>query len=104
VINILPFRFLLYIRFYIVTFLSPGEVIVITPAPIPHISCELLNRHGLPPASIFGLTGTHVPAGTIEHGCGVNTPSAAAVADATAGLASDEHIPKLGIFTFGCIS
>jgi len=32
------------------------------------------------------------------HGCGVSTPSAAAVADATCGFASDEHIPQVGIF------
>jgi hypothetical protein len=79
-------------------------MIVMNPAPIPHTNCELLHRHGLPSISSLGLAGTHVPAGTMVHGWGVKTPSAAAVAEATAGFAIDEHIPKLCTFTLGCMS
>src|ERR1043166_9670828 len=35
------------------------------------------------------------------QGIGVNTPSAAAVADATLGLAIDMHIPNVGMFFIG---
>jgi hypothetical protein len=40
-----------------------------------------------------GVTGT--------QGIGVKTPSAAAVAAATVGFASDWHIPKGGMFAIG---
>ena len=36
----------------------------------------------------------HIPAGLGIQGCGVRTPSAAAVAAATAGFAMDVHIPQ----------
>ena len=52
----------------------------------------------------FGLVGIHVPAGMGMHGCGVSTPSAAAVAAATAGLARDVHIPKGPILAPPCES
>jgi hypothetical protein len=35
------------------------------------------------------------------HGMGVNTPKAAAVAEATVGFAIDEHMPNVGMFTIG---
>ena len=38
------------------------------------------------------------------QGIGVRTPNAAAVAEATVGFASEEHIPKVGIFTMGLLS
>jgi len=38
------------------------------------------------------------------QGMGVNTPEAAAVADATVGFAKDEHMPKGIIFTIGLLS
>lgn len=41
---------------------------------------------------------------TGTQGCGVNTPIAAAVADATAGLAIEVHIPNGAIFTMGLLS
>lgn len=43
-----------------------------------------------------GVTGT--------HGMGVNTPSAAAVADATTGLIIDRQRPKGTILTIGLLS
>ena len=52
----------------------------------------------------FGFDEDQTPAGTSVQGCGVNTPRAAAVAAATAGFASDEHIPKLARFVPGCTS
>ena len=45
--------------------------------------------------------GVQGPAGTGTQGMGVSTPMAADVAEATVGLASDWHIPKVGIFTMG---
>jgi hypothetical protein len=41
------------------------------------------------------------PTGTGRQGIGVNTPKAAAVAEATAGLAIDVHRPKGGILVIG---
>ena len=48
-----------------------------------------------------GEPGTHGAGMTGVHGIGVSTPIAAAVAEATAGLARDMHTPKGGIFTNG---
>jgi hypothetical protein len=39
-----------------------------------------------------------------RHGIGVNTPIAAAVAEATCGLDIDMHIPNGGILTIGLFS
>ena len=86
------------------TFVCPGTVILIDPAPKPHIMVASFVRQGFPPTKTFGFDGIQVPAGTIVHGCGVSTPKAAAVADATAGFANDVHIPKGCKFTYGCIS
>src|SRR6516164_1042274 len=38
------------------------------------------------------------------HGMGVNTPRAAAVADATSGLLIVLHMPKVGMFSMGTMS
>lgn len=43
----------------------------------------------------------HVPIGFGVHGCGVSTPNAAAVAEATAGLLIEVHIPIGVIFVLG---
>jgi hypothetical protein len=51
-----------------------------------------------------GEPGAHGAGITGIQGIGVNTPEAAAVADATVGLAKDEHIPKGMIFTIGLLS
>lgn len=61
-------------------------------------------RHGLPEISIFGFVGINVPAICGMQGCGVSTPMAAAVADATCGFAIDVHIPKGPRFTIPCES
>jgi len=60
---------------------------------------ELLSA-GLPPTSTVGEPGAHGAAHAGMHGIGVSTPSAAAVAAATAGFAGFEHIPKV-IGSFG---
>jgi len=46
-------------------------------------------------------TGIHGPVGIGTHGIGVSTPRAAAVAEATDGLANELHIPKGGMFVMG---
>jgi hypothetical protein len=51
-----------------------------------------------------GEPGTHGAGITGMHGIGVNTPNAAAVADATVGFANDEHMPNGIMFTIGLLS
>lgn len=53
------------------------------------------------PMSTVGAPGAHGAGVTGTQGIGVSTPSAAVVAEATVGLASEEHIPKGGILTMG---
>lgn len=60
-------------------------------------------RHGCPPTSTVNCAGIHA-AVTGVHGCGVSTPNAAAVAEATAGFVSDEHIPNGPMFANGAPS
>ena len=68
---------------------------LMTPAKA-HISLlELLSR-GFPPTRTVGAPGTQTPAGVKVQGMGVRTPRAAAVAEATKGLAREEHMPKVG--------
>jgi hypothetical protein len=66
-----------------------------------HISVETLSRAGALPSSTFGAPGTHGERVAGMHGMGVSTPSAAAVAAATTGLAGDMHIPNGIIFVIG---
>src|SRR5436853_4705961 len=54
--------------------------------------------------STVGEPGTHGAGMAGTHGIGVSTPSAAAVAAATIGLARLEHIPKVAMFTNGLLS
>jgi hypothetical protein len=86
-----------------VVFIVPGIVTVMTP---PHVHMHLLGdvRAGRPPMVVRVATGVHGPVGTGTHGCGVSTPRAAVVADATVGLASDVHIPNGGMFAPGSMS
>ena len=81
----------------------PGEVIVINPA-YAHMSLLFKFSAGLFPINTVALPGTHGAVNTGIHGWGVRTPNAAAVADATAGLAIEVHIPKGGIFTIALLS
>ena len=54
--------------------------------------------------STFGTPGTQGAGMTGTHGIGVSTPSAAAVAAATAGLLGVEHMPNGGMFAIGMLS
>lgn len=72
--------------------------------PFAQINWESLQRQGAPAAIIAGLVGSHVPAAISIHGWGVNTPNAAAVAEATCGFAIDVHMPKDDTLLFACIS
>ncbi len=64
---------------------------------------ELFNA-GILPISTVGEPGAHGAAVTGMHGIGVNAPSAAAVAEATVGLARDWHMPKGNMLTIGLLS
>lgn len=65
---------------------------------------ELSVKAGLPFTMTVVDPGTHVPTILGIHGIGVKTPKAAAVAEATVGLAKLLHIPKDMIFTNGLLS
>jgi hypothetical protein len=54
--------------------------------------------------STVGEPGTHGATVFGIHGIGVKTPIAAAVADATVGLANDIHVPKGSMFIIGLLS
>lgn len=85
------------------TVVCPGELIWIIP-PHMHISFELLFKAGRFAKSTVGEPGAHGAGVTGTHGMGVNTPSAAAVAEATVGFANELHIPKGSIFTIETLS
>ena len=78
-------------------------MIEITPAQL-HMHLESEVRAGLPLMVTVGEPGAHgaLVAGT--QGWGVRTPKAAAVADATCGLAMEVHIPNVGILDIGAKS
>lgn len=78
----------------------PGKPIVMTP-PQLHMQVHVLLSAGIPPIMQVADPGVQGEVVTGMQGIGVNTPNAAAVADATVGLAMDMHIPKGGIFVMG---
>ena len=78
----------------------PGTVIWITP-PHAHMHLEVLLRAGMLAIITVGDPGTQGATVFGMQGMGVSTPMAAAVADATVGLARDMHMPKGMIFTIG---
>ena len=61
---------------------------------------ELL-RAGIFPSITVGAPGVHGAAVAGTQGIGVKTPQAADVAEATVGLETVLHIPKVGILTIG---
>jgi hypothetical protein len=69
--------------------------------PHVHMQVQVLFSAGMPPIMVVAEPGVHGLVVTGTHGMGVKTPSAAAVADATVGLAIDMHIPKGGMFVMG---
>jgi hypothetical protein len=78
-------------------------IIVITPAHV-HINLDVLFSAGLLAIRTVIEPGVHGAGITGTQGIGVNTPDAAAVADATDGFARDEHMPKGLILTIGLLS
>jgi hypothetical protein len=78
----------------------PGDVTLIWPAHA-HEHVDAAVTTGWPPTSTFGEPGVQGPRMTGAHGIGVSTPSAAAVAAATAGFAGERHIPNVGTFSSG---
>ena len=72
--------------------------------PHMHISLLVTVSVGKPCVITWGLPGAHGATVLGTHGMGVSTPQAAAVAEATVGLANERHIPKVGIFTIGLLS
>ena len=80
-----------------------GLVIEITPPQLQLHMEELFNA-GWPPSITVGAPGDQGAAVTGMQGIGVNTPNAAAVAEATVGFEGDMHMPKGGMFTVGLLS
>jgi hypothetical protein len=62
---------------------------------------EVLLSAGMPPIMQPVEPGVQGDVVTGMHGIGVKTPSAAAVADATVGLAMDMHMPNGGMLVMG---
>ena len=71
-----------------------------TPAHM-HIHFDESFKAGMLPIMTVGEPGAQGATVLGTHGMGVNTPSAAEVAEATVGLAMDEHMPKVGMFAIG---
>jgi hypothetical protein len=65
---------------------------------------QVLFNAGMPPNITVAEPGDHGATVLGTQGMGVSTPSAAAVALATVGLASDMHMPNVGMFTMGLFS
>jgi hypothetical protein len=78
----------------------PGKPSVITP-PQVHMQVHVLFRAGMLPIMQVAEPGVQGDVVTGMQGIGVNTPRAAAVAEATVGLAIDMHIPKGGMLVIG---
>lgn len=82
---------------------GPGTRTWTTP-PYAHMHIAPCASTGWPPTIVRGALGVHVPVVAGTQGMGVSTPSAAAVAAATCGFASDVHIANVGTFTRGAAS
>src|SRR5579862_1636686 len=82
------------------TVTSPGKVNVMVPPQI-HCRVETLSRVGMLPSRTVAAPGTQGAGVLGIHGMGVKTPSAAAVAAATVGLAGDMHMPNGMMLTMG---
>jgi hypothetical protein len=78
----------------------PGKEMLITP-PQLHMHLEVLSSAGILPIMTVGAPGIHGALVAGMQGIGVSTPSAAAVAAATIGLAGELHTPNGIIFIKG---
>ena len=74
--------------------MATGFVTCMTP-PYRHISLLVLLSAGRFSINTLGEPGAHGKATAGTHGAGVKTPSAAAVAEATAGLDGVPHMPNV---------
>src|SRR6516225_8028366 len=72
--------------------------------PQTHDSIHWLSRVGVSANKTVGAPGTQGASVTGIQGMGVSTPSAAAVAAATAGFAGETHIPNGMMLTIGSLS
>lgn len=81
----------------------PGTVTEMIP-PQVHISFDMSFSAGMLLSITVGDPGAHGAGVTGTQGIGVNTPIAAAVADATAGLDGVVHIPNGIMLTVGTLS
>jgi hypothetical protein len=86
-----------------ISLVVPAMLKVITP-PQLQLQVELFCRAGMPRTVTVGEPGAQGAAVTGTQGIGVNTPSAAAVAAATVGLAIELHIPNGGMLAMGLLS
>ncbi len=82
-------------------YIAGEKVISITP-PYTQKHLLVLFSAGVPSTITVLTPGDHGAGIKGVQGCGVKTPNAAAVADATAGLANELHIPN-GIFGMSVI-
>lgn len=82
------------------TVTSPASMKVIIP-PQMQVSRQVLSSVGAFPKMTVGAPGIHGAGVLGTQGIGVSTPKAAAVAEATAGLAIDVQTPNGMIFTSG---
>jgi hypothetical protein len=71
-----------------------------TPSQV-HMHLDVSFNTGKTPRVTVGEPGTQGVAVAGMHGIGVRTPRAAAVAEATVGLAIDEHMPNGMMFFIG---
>src|SRR3954451_7416881 len=83
-----------------ITVTWPGTVTLITPAQV-HMHLQLLSSVGILPSITVGAPGIHGATVSGIQGMGVSTPMAAAVAEATTGLARLMHIPNGMMFSIG---
>src|SRR2546430_816394 len=69
--------------------------------PQVHMQVEVLLRAGMLPSMQVAEPGVQGEVVTGMQGMGVRTPRAAAVAEATVGLAMDMHMPKVRMLVMG---
>lgn len=87
-------------RYGIWCVICPGMATVMTPAQ-RHINWQVLSSAGMLPTITVGTPGTQGDGVFGMHGIGVSTPSAAAVAAATIGLAGLMHTPNGMMLSIG---
>ncbi len=78
----------------------PGLTTETTPAQL-HMHFDVMSSIGILPSETVAAPGTQGDAVAGMHGIGVSTPSAAAVALATTGLAIEKHMPNGMMLSIG---